>query len=1097
MVSPSQRSTVASAPKSPTIKSTKPTSSSAPAATSTKRTSTTITPIPRTRPPSEIKKQTSLPPIKKTSPVSVPGRARSSTVTVSTTSKMSSVPGKPAVSQSLPAQTQYLAIATSQRTVARASRPVISNNTTANQDREDRLSRLTRPTRSSSQKSVDAGSRPSPKRPPGVPRVAGTTSTEAGKRPRSGSVVSAKSAPKPTRAPDRTGTRYGNSIPRPAACKNAALLSSSTKVSVSSVSVSSKPVDLVEATEVSASEAQQNEAVDIEPDVPDVDTSAPIASVPPIDSASGAQVEGPPVSDVILEAAATDAVEGANDTGSKDVSDHHEASVEIATSAPGEVDGQSDGKSAKIPDNNAPEDICEARSNESDELGGERCVVDDKDTSVGHHTEEKIVADDQRQIEDKNEERNGIIADDSSGKNDNDGTPSLESESKDDVPAVDSLSDVIQYYSSESSSEDGATSEDSETTPSDSTSFGSLVGAYSGLSDSEDDVPSANDMAAASESSLSSLLEAYSGSSSESETSTDDRMTTPTDNAPSSSPTDESIDTCATSPPASPIPDKLTFHPSHHPEGFLRIPVWSYESRLSRRTSSSHSKPNILSVKPLRVAPKPPIANKSAQGCISATGVFSTPGSSPWREDVKREESTKLKDVRRASNRRSVAPTPVALDITSLLRELEEDEMPEPPRGTVSDNATQASESAPAKRAAGDPLDEDFCQDPFLESLRWLYTSRIQLWRSEVIDDEDDDDDDEEQAVDEDFDTIASRMAARVAAWRPTDEVTPAVKELRDSFVQLQAMVSEIEQDQGLLEGGSPAPASDNDVKGTVTRTTSVDGEVQSMSGGDIPVVALLEEANKQVDKEIIEAPRLTAAEKGKARLEIDQHETQDDVTTSRAVLEPVLNVEDFLTDDDTSGETFLSYLPLPETPKFFLGGTWTLAVVPSAGYTSPSSRSHQFFGEQPTRSLRGKPESLPNATTSYWTIGGSHGKLPHIHKPATASLSVSPPIVEHHAPIPTKRRLNTGVHPDNAGDALVSPACHTHAQASLSATAPPPSPVVSEASIDDSDGAASDISTDSPMLSGHCVAPSPVSTSPVSTVGRGSGFSGLFSRWF
>lgn len=52
-------------------------------------------------------------------------------------------------------------------------------------------------------------------------------------------------------------------------------------------------------------------------------------------------------------------------------------------------------------------------------------------------------------------------------------------------------------------------------------------------------------------------------------------------------------------------------------------------------------------------------------------------------------------------------------------------------------------------------------------------------------------------------------MAARSAAWYPADVDgrTSAVKELRKSFVQLQALVCEIERDESLFSEEKPLPS--------------------------------------------------------------------------------------------------------------------------------------------------------------------------------------------------------------------------------------------------------------------------------------------------
>lgn len=299
---------------------------------------------------------------------------------------------------------------------------------------------------------------------------------------------------------------------------------------------------------------------------------------------------------------------------------------------------------------------------------------------------------------------------------------------------------------------------------------------------------------------------------------------------------------------------------------------------------------------------------------------------------------------------------------------------------------------------------------------------------------------------------------------------------------------------------------STKDVRDIVACATSVGSDAQSRFSGDNVITARIIEEKidiQMVDEEQQESPRLTAVQKGKARA-TDQPETSDTIMTTPAISDSAFDATDFIHDGDTSGETFLSYLPLPETPKFLLGGTWTLVVLPSAGYTSPSSRSHHSFGKLRARFLRGTSESLPDATTSYWHISGSNSQLPGIQKAVIATSHLKSPASKSGptVPVDSPSSDSTGVWAkwfgrrslsSSSDDTTVSPASHMRGPMGSPETLPPPSPVVSEASTDDSDSTASQTSADSPTLSAHGVAIRP----SLSTVGKGSGFKSLFSRWF
>lgn len=78
-------------------------------------------------------------------------------------------------------------------------------------------------------------------------------------------------------------------------------------------------------------------------------------------------------------------------------------------------------------------------------------------------------------------------------------------------------------------------------------------------------------------------------------------------------------------------------------------------------------------------------------------------------------------------------------------------------------------------------------------------------------------------------------MAARAAAWSPADvdERTPAVKELRESFVRLQALVCEIEQDKSLFSSEEPLPQASQDVVQKLVPCAPEVGDTEQTKGID------------------------------------------------------------------------------------------------------------------------------------------------------------------------------------------------------------------------------------------------------------------------
>ncbi|KAI0725343.1 hypothetical protein C8Q72DRAFT_610418 [Fomitopsis betulina] len=209
MINPNRRGILASSPQSYTP-ATKPAKStpSGPSTPTTRRASggTCVSSIPR---PTTQTKQANAPitPVRRASLLNTPLRARSAPVAVSVASTPTPASAKITVKAHIPAK----------RVMASLVSPTQSSAATAGLEKEDRISRLTSPTRSSSQKAVEAGPRPAPKRPPGLPKPISAVSAEAGKRPCATSIALTKlHGAKPT---IRTPSQSGSAIPRPAVGK--------------------------------------------------------------------------------------------------------------------------------------------------------------------------------------------------------------------------------------------------------------------------------------------------------------------------------------------------------------------------------------------------------------------------------------------------------------------------------------------------------------------------------------------------------------------------------------------------------------------------------------------------------------------------------------------------------------------------------------------------------------------------------------------------------------------------------------------------------------------------------------------------------------
>lgn len=140
------------------------------------------------------------------------------------------------------------------------------------------------------------------------------------------------------------------------------------------------------------------------------------------------------------------------------------------------------------------------------------------------------------------------------------------------------------------------------------------------------------------------------------------------------------------------LPARLSFHPGHHPRDFLRVPEWSYGR--SKRLSFTRIKFSLPPIKPLRVAPKPPAkkAEKlSLVGTQPAPKVETIPASGDVRAAGASDKET------------SFLPT-TAVEALHLLKKMRETK------------AVDGASTGPAKNV--DALDEEFSEDPFLDSLR-------------------------------------------------------------------------------------------------------------------------------------------------------------------------------------------------------------------------------------------------------------------------------------------------------------------------------------------------------------------------------------------
>ncbi|KAI0725345.1 hypothetical protein C8Q72DRAFT_610436 [Fomitopsis betulina] len=219
-------------------------------------------------------------------------------------------------------------------------------------------------------------------------------------------------------------------------------------------------------------------------------------------------------------------------------------------------------------------------------------------------------------------------------------------------------------------------------------------------------------------------------------------------------------------------------------------------------------------------------------------------------------------------------------------------------------------------------------------------------------------------------------------------------------------------------------------------------------------------------------------------------------------------------------------------------GGTWTLTVLPSAGYTSPRSRSSLFIPRElpvPARPVRGG--SLPN-----WPPAGI-SSLHVRHNPPSCSAPpsrlASPPLSSGtstssppsspyphspsaEAPAGMWARLFAPRHsssPLSPADSTAKPtplpsghfarACATQSRSPLIRELPPPlSPAASEACELTEDSDISNMSASdagSPVLPGHGVAAPPTMSSSrrlpsggrLSSSGRVGSFKNLLNRWF
>ena len=143
------------------------------------------------------------------------------------------------------------------------------------------------------------------------------------------------------------------------------------------------------------------------------------------------------------------------------------------------------------------------------------------------------------------------------------------------------------------------------------------------------------------------------------------------------------------------LPPSLSFHPSHHPRNFLRVPEWSYGR--TKRQTFDRIKLSLPPIKALRVAPKPP-AKKEKRLTLEDTAA------APQAESA--SESGEVSKVE-ASDKDDLALQTTAVEAMHLLKKMRETKGP--------------SNACTGPNNKVDALDEEFSEDPFLDSLRCVF----------------------------------------------------------------------------------------------------------------------------------------------------------------------------------------------------------------------------------------------------------------------------------------------------------------------------------------------------------------------------------------
>lgn len=144
------------------------------------------------------------------------------------------------------------------------------------------------------------------------------------------------------------------------------------------------------------------------------------------------------------------------------------------------------------------------------------------------------------------------------------------------------------------------------------------------------------------------------------------------------------------------FPEKLSFHPSHHPHDFLSVPEWSYGR--SKCLSFTRIKLSLPPIKPLRVAPKPPAKAKTLS--LELEGTQSAPNA---------KDMSASGDARAAGmSDKEMSVLSTSAEAINFLTKCETKD------ADADGDSTGAHEKV-------DPLDDEFSQYPFLDSLRCVF----------------------------------------------------------------------------------------------------------------------------------------------------------------------------------------------------------------------------------------------------------------------------------------------------------------------------------------------------------------------------------------